>query len=128
MLLIYYGKQLYFMDKVIPFKTDAEKIAYTQEKLEWSKANEFQIWQYFVDRELLFSTDSKLPGRFINPAPFSKFQLEQIDNESPGKIGQFIGWMIVRSYMENNEVSFQEMLSKSAEEIFNNSNYKPQEK
>lgn len=126
--MIYYGKQLYFMDKVIPFKTDAEKIAYTQEKLEWSKANEFQIWQYFVDRELLFSTDSKLPGRFINPAPFSKFQLEQIDNESPGKIGQFIGWMIVRSYMENNEVSFQEMLSKSAEEIFNNSNYKPQEK
>lgn len=125
--MIYYGKLLYFKDMVIPFKTDAEKIAYSQDKLDWAKANEFQIWQYFVDRELLFSTDSKLPGRFLNPAPFSKFQLEQIDNESPGRIGQFIGWQIVRSYMKNNEISFQDMLAKSPEEIFNNSNYKPQE-
>ena len=123
--MVYYGKQLYFKDMVIPFKTDAEKIGYSQEKLDWARANEFQIWQFFVDRELLFSTDSKLPNRFINPAPFSKFQLEQIDNESPGRIGQYIGWQIVRAYMANNKVSFQEMLSKSPQEIFENSNFKP---
>ena len=123
--MVYYGKQLYFKDKVIPFKSDAEKIGYSQEELDWALANEFQIWQYFIDKELLFSTDSNLPSRFINPAPFSKFQLELIDNESPGRIGQYIGWQIVRAYMENNEVSFQEMLSKSPEEIFNNSNFKP---
>jgi gliding motility-associated lipoprotein GldB len=123
--MIYYGKQLYFLDKVIPFKSDAEKIAYTEEKLNWAIANEFQIWQYFIDRELLFSTDSKLPSRFINPAPFSKFQLEQIDNESPGRIGQYVGWQIVKAYMENNAISFQDMLLKSPEEIFNNSNFKP---
>lgn len=122
--MIYYGKQLYFKDKVIPFKTDAEKIGYTQEQLDWAMANEFQIWQYFIERELLFSTDSKLPSRFINPAPFSKFQLELIDNESPGRIGQYLGWQIVKAYMDNNEVSFQDMLSKSTEEIFNNSNFK----
>ena len=124
--MIYYGKQLYFKDKVIPFKTDAEKIGYSQDQLEWAMVNEFQIWQYFIERELLFSTDSKLPSRFINPAPFSKFRLEQIDNESPGRIGQYIGWQIVRAYMQNNNVSFQDMLSKSPQEIFNNSNFKPQ--
>lgn len=123
--MIYYGKQLYFKDKVIPFKTDPEKIGYTQEQLDWAIANEFQIWQYFIEKELLFSTDSDLPSRFINPAPFSKFQLEQIDNESPGRIGQYIGWQIVKAYMENNDISFQDMLSKSPEEIFNNSNFKP---
>lgn len=123
--MIYYGKQLYFKDVVIPFKTDAQKIAYSQEQLDWAKANEFEIWKYFIDRELLYSTDSKLPGRFINPAPFSKFQLEEIDSESPGRIGQYIGWQIVKSYMANNDVSFKDLLNKSAEEIFNNSNFKP---
>lgn len=122
---IYAGKQLYFKDKVIPFKTDAEKISYTQEELDWAMANEAFIWRYFVERELLFSTDSKLPNRFINAAPFSKFYLEEIDNESPDRIGQYIGWQIVKAYMEKNNVSFNELLGKSTKEIFNKANFKP---
>ncbi len=123
--LIYTGKQLYFKDKVIPFKTDAEKIGYSQAQIEWAQANEEYIWRYFVDKELLYSTDSKLPSRFINPGPFSKFYLEEIDNVSPGRIGQYIGWQIVRAYMKNNDVTFKEMLNKSTKEIFENSKFKP---
>lgn len=123
--MIYSGKQLYFMDEVIPFKSEAERISYSQEQLEWANLNESYIWRYFVERELLFSTDSKLPGRFINPAPFTKFYLEEIDSESPGRLGQYMGWQIVKAYMENNEVTLKEMLIKSPEEIFNNSKFKP---
>ncbi len=123
---IYAGKKMYFKDKVIPFKTDAEKIGYTDAELDWAEKNEEYIWRYFVDRELLFSTDSKLPNRFINSAPFSKFYLEEIDNESPARIGQYIGWQIVKSYMDQNqEVTFQQMLNKSTEDIFNNTKFKP---
>ncbi len=110
---------------VIPFKTDAEKIGYTQDQLDWAAANETEIWRYFVEKELLFSTDSKLPNRFINPAPFSKFYLEEIDTESPGQIGRYMGWQIVRAYMAHNEVSLKDMLQKEPTEIFNNSNFKP---
>jgi len=123
--LIYEGKLLYFKDKVIPFKTNAQKLNYTETQYNWAKANEEYIWRYFVDKELLFNTDTKLPSRFINPAPFSKFYLEQIDSESPGEIGKYIGWEIVRAYMENNTVSFKQMLAKSTEDIFENSKYKP---
>lgn len=123
--MIYSGKILYFKDKVIPFKTDAQKISYTPEQLEWAKVNELYIWSYFVDRELLFSTDTKLANRFINSAPFSKFYLEAIDNESPDKLGQYIGWQIVKSYMDNNEVTFNQLLNKSSDEIFNNAKFKP---
>ncbi|NCO63282.1 MAG: gliding motility lipoprotein GldB [Flavobacteriales bacterium] len=123
--MIYFGKQLYFLDKVIPFKTEAERIGYTQEQLDWALANESYVWRYFVERELLFSTDSKLPGRFINPAPFTKFYLEEIDSESPGRLGQYIGWQIVKAYMQNNEVSLKKMLMTSPEEIFNQSKFKP---
>jgi|SRR5690554_273716 len=123
--MIYYGKQLYFKDLVIPFKTDAEKIGYSQEQIDWANANETEIWRFFVERELLYSTDASLPNRFINPAPFSKFQLEEIDRESPGKIGRYMGWQIVKAYMANNQVSIKDMLQKEAKEIFNQSNFKP---
>lgn len=124
--MVYFGKLLYFKDVMVPFKNDAQKIGYTNEQLDWAKSNEFFIWNHFMDKELLYSTDSKLPSRFINPAPFSKFYLEMIDKESPGRIGQFIGWQIVKSYMANNDVELKDMLIKEPIEIFNNSKYKPQ--
>lgn len=122
--MIYYGKVLYFKDVMIPFKEDKEKIGYTTQQLDWVIDNESYIWRYFVERELLFDTNPKLLERFINPAPFSKFNLE-LDRESPGRIGQYIGWQIVRAYMKNNDDTLQQMLSTNAEDIFNNSKFKP---
>ncbi|WP_156112480.1 gliding motility lipoprotein GldB [Lacinutrix jangbogonensis] len=123
--LIYEGKLLYFKDKVIPFKSNSQKLSYTDTEYKWAQANEEYIWRYFVDKELLYNTDPKLASRFINPSPFSKFYLEQIDSDSPGELGKYIGWQIVRAYMENNTISFKQMLTKSTKEIFDNANYKP---
>jgi gliding motility-associated lipoprotein GldB len=122
--MVYSGKQLYFKDKMIPFASDAEKIGYTEAQMDWAAANESEIWRYFIERELLFSTDNTLASRFIADAPFSKFYLE-LDSESPGRIGQYVGWQIVRAYMKNNDVTLMEMLQKNADEIFNNSKFKP---
>ena len=122
--MLYYGKLLYLKDKFIPFKNDAVKIGYSEDELQWAKANEDQIWRYFVENELIFDTDSQLYSRFLYPAPFSKFYLE-LDAESPAKLGQYIGWNIIRAYMERNDVSIKKMLNTSAEEIFNKANYKP---
>jgi len=122
--MIYFGKILYFKDRVIPFKTDAEKIAYTKQQLQFAKLNEEMIWTHFVEKETLFDGDDKLVTRFIAEAPFSKFYLD-IDNQTPGRLGQFIGWQIVRAYMENNEVDLVEMMQTDPTEIFNKSNYKP---
>lgn len=123
--MIYFGKQLYFKEVMIPFKSENERIGYSQEQLNWAVSNESYIWRYFVERELLYSTDAKLPGRFIIDAPFTKFYLEEIDTESPGRLGQFIGWQIVRAYMNQNDVTLKEMLITDTEDIFNNSKFKP---
>ena len=122
--MLYYGKILYLKDLFIPFKSDAEKMGYTQEELDWAENNEDQIWRYFIENELIFDTDSQLYTRFLYPAPFSKFYL-QLDAESPARLGQFIGRNIIRSYMEKNDVSIKKMLNTSAEDIFNKANYKP---
>lgn len=122
--MLYYGKMLYLKELLIPFKADAEILGYLPEEIEWAQANEEQIWRYFVQNELLFSSDPELYSRFLFPGPFSKFYLE-LDAEAPARLGQYIGWQILRQYMDKNEVSVEEMLTKSAEEIFNESNYKP---
>ncbi len=123
--MIYYGKQLYLKDITLPDYTDDEKIGYLPEQIIWCKENESYMWRYFIDKELLYSSDSKLANRFINLAPFSKFYLE-IDNDSPGRIGQWIGWQIVRSFMDNNnDITVQQMLKMDAKELFEKSKYKP---
>lgn len=122
--LVYYGKIQYLKQVFVPFKKDWEIIGYTEEELQWAKANEEQIWRYFIENQIIYDTDSQLYTRFLYPGPFSKFYLE-LDNESPDRLGQFIGLQMLRQYMERNQVSPQEMLEKTAEEIFKNSNYKP---
>ncbi|WP_417361961.1 gliding motility lipoprotein GldB [Galbibacter sp.] len=122
--IVYYGKLYYLMSQWMPKTEYYELIRYKEDQFQWSLANEQYIWRYFISNELLFSTDSKLDDRFINPAPFSKFYLE-LDNESPGRLGQFIGWRIVDSYMKNNEVSLHELLEEPAATVFKNSQYKP---
>jgi len=122
--MVFAGKELYLKDVLLPGYADNEKIGYTPEQLLFCNENESYVWRYFIEEKLLYSTDSKLGNRFINPAPFSKFYLE-IDNETPGRIGTWIGWQIVRAYMKNNSVSVQQMLTLDATEIFNKSKYKP---
>ena len=73
---------------------------------------------------MLYSSDSDLDARFINVAPFSKFY-QASDGDSPGRIGVWIGWQIVRSYMRNNDVTLQELIAVSPEDIYKKSKYKP---
>lgn len=122
--IIYYGKELYLKDKLLPTESDAQKIGYSEDEMDWAIMNEEQIWRYFVERELLYSTDSQLDRRFLDPAPFSKFQLE-LDSESPGRLGRYMGWQIVRAFMEKNDVGIHELLDMRADEILKRSNYKP---
>ncbi|QSS96495.1 gliding motility lipoprotein GldB [Psychroflexus sp. ALD_RP9] len=123
--MVYHGKLLYFKDLVIPWENDAAKIHYTQEQLEWAKSNETKIWEFFIEKDYVFSTQADLKDRFINPAPFSKFYLE-LDNDSSPRIGQYIGWQIVRDFMKNNpEIEPNKLMLLDAQQIFKQSNYKP---
>ncbi|MAU25691.1 MAG: gliding motility lipoprotein GldB [Flavobacteriaceae bacterium] len=123
--IIFYGKVLYFKDIMLPKLEDRHKIGYSNLSMDWARQNEHYVWTYFVEKQLLFSSENKLITRFINNAPFSKFYLS-IDNESPGMIGRFIGWEIVKSYMKNNNTTFIEMILMNPMDIYNKSKYKPQ--
>jgi len=118
------GKLLYTLDAFLPKKADEDKIGYSKDQLNWIKSNEAEIWKFFIEKKLLYSTDNKLNRRFLELAPFSKFYLD-IDTASPSRVGVWYGWQIVRSYMKNNKTTLQDMLAMNNEDIFKKSRYKP---
>ena len=123
--MIYQGKKIYIKDIMLPLKRDALKMCYSDEQLQWVNDNEVYIWQYFIEKQILFNTAPSLVKRFIEPAPFSKFYLE-IDNESPGWIGGWLGWQIFKSYMNRYpKTSINTLLKLPPQTIFSKSNYKP---
>lgn len=123
--LVYNGKILTLQDAFLPDFPDYLKINYTQKQYDWAKANEANIWNFFVENNLVFSDDIRLNERFIKPAPFSKFYTE-IDNESSPQIGIFAGWQICKKFFAKKpETKMKDFLNLSAQEIFNQSNYKP---
>lgn len=124
-LMIDEGKKLILADALLPNTSDELKIGYTQDELEWVKANEGHIWNYFVEQNLIFNSDKSNKERFLEPAPFSKFHNE-IETFSPGQVGVWIGWQICRKFMnENPKISLQEFFSMGGQEIFKDSKYKP---
>ena len=122
--MIYYGKLHYLKDLLLPETPNYQKIGYTAIQEKFCIENEFQMWSYLVDEKLLYDNNIKNYQRFIEDGPFTKFYLE-IDRESPGRIGQWLGWQIVKSYMENNDVSLDQLLKTEPTVIFNKSKYKP---
>ncbi|SHJ14977.1 hypothetical protein SAMN05443429_11076 [Cruoricaptor ignavus] len=123
--IIYAGKRMILTDALLPKTSDAVKMGYTEEQLKWAQANEGNVWNFFVENDIVFSDDVRLNGRFIEEGPFSKFYTE-VDNSSSPQIGIFIGWMICRSFLDKNpDTTLKEFLKMDATEIFNKSQYNP---
>ncbi len=125
--MVYQGKLMILQDAFLPSEPDYLKINYTPDQYDWSFANEVNIWDYFVENNLVFSDDPRLSERFIQPGPFSKFYTA-IDNESSPQIGIFTGWQICKEFFfRNPSVKLQDFLKLDGQTIFNTSQYKPQQ-
>ncbi|GAK93704.1 gliding motility protein GldB [Nonlabens ulvanivorans] len=124
--MVYHGKLHYLQELFAPQSTGAQIFNYAPEKFDFVVNNESQMWSFFVDENLLYNTNPKLQSRFILPAPFSKFYLE-VDQDTPGGVGQYIGYRMVKAYMENNDTPLDAMLTLPADVIFNKSGYKPKQ-
>ncbi|CAM4366200.1 gliding motility lipoprotein GldB [Flavobacterium terrigena] len=122
--MIYFGKLHYLKDLLIPEVPNYQKIGYTEMQEKFCIENESQMWSYLVNEKLLYDNNIKNYQRFIEDGPFTKFYLD-IDRESPGRVGQWLGWQIVKSYIENNDVTLDELLKTEPTVIFNKSGYKP---
>lgn len=95
--MLYRGKCLMLAQAFVPTVSAYRLMGYTPAQWQWCLDNEFEVWNYFVSRDLLYDKDQALDARFLKQAPFSKFYLS-IDNASPARIGSWIGWRIMQAY------------------------------
>lgn len=124
-VMVYYGKMMTLQDAFLPNTPDYLKMNYTKKQYDWCVANEINIWNFFVEKNLVFSDDQRLADRFITEGPFSKFYAE-IDKESSPQVGIFTGWQICRKfYKEKPETKLTDFLKMNAEDIFKISQYNP---
>ena len=121
--MIFRGKQLFLLSQLLPDKPEREIIGYSKEQWEWCEQYERAIWNRIMAKRDLFKTESTILASYINEGPFTA----EVSQESPGRLGQWVGWQIVDSYMRNNEgVSIQELLGEGdAQKILEQSFYKP---
>ncbi|MCJ8155277.1 gliding motility protein GldB [Chryseobacterium sp. SSA4.19] len=127
-MMILNGKIMILKDAFLPTYPEYLKMNYTQKQYEWAVANEANIWNYFVENNIIFGDDHRLEDRFIAPGPFSKFYTD-IDNESSPQVGIFAGWQICKAYLnEKPDTKLQDFLKMDATVIFNQSGYKPKMK
>jgi hypothetical protein len=119
--MILHGKVAYFLEQTLP-KTDmAVRFGYTPEQMTWAKRNEKILWSYLIGEKLLYEQ---------NPFKFRSFVMEsptvQAFPGSPGRVGHYLGYQIVRKYMENTGQSVPELFAETdSQKILRLSNYRP---
>jgi len=121
--MIYEGKIQYFLEAMLPFLDDTLKMGYTNKQMDWCYKNEKNLWTAVIEGEMLYQTKPIQIKNMIKEAPFS----QPFGNHSPPKLGVWIGWQIVRSYMKNNpEISLKELMENNDyTAILNSSSYQP---
>jgi hypothetical protein len=121
--MIYHGKILFALDALMPDAHDTLKTGYTGKQLSWCIDNEKNIWSFFIENNLLYSIDPGQVAKFIGEGPTTN----GFPKESPGNLGQWLGWQIVSSYMQQHaEKSPADLLADyDYKKIFREAKYKP---
>lgn len=121
-LALYSGKILYFLDQTLPDVPEHIKIRYTPEQLSWMKENVKNVWGYLIQNQILYSTDKGLLFKLTSEGP----KTNAFGEGSAPRVCDYIGWQIVNSYMDNNNVSLSDLFSNTdSRKILNQSQWRP---
>ncbi len=116
------GKRMYLLDAFLPDTPDTLKTGYTGKQLDGCYKNEALIWNYFVENNLLFITDPMQTRDYVSDGP----KTEALGDASPGNIGRFVGWQIVKKWMGMDaKRTLTDLINTPAKTIFEEAAYKP---
>jgi len=121
--MILEGKRLLLTESVLPHAPDSVIFPYPQEKIQWAMQNEANIWGYLIEKKYLYTRDNTVIRKLIKEAPFTSF----FGNQSPGRIGVWVGWQICRSWVQKNpNRPLSDLMNElDAQKILTESKYKP---
>ena len=120
--MIYYGKALEFTKQMLPCVPDNIIMGYTAQQMADSEVSEAVIWSHFVENKLFYSQDPLNITKYVDERP----AIPEIDKVCPGRIGQWLGWQIVKAYREETGADFVELMNETdAQKILTRSKYRP---
>ena len=98
--MIRWGKVLYLTKASFPEMEEHLIMRYKKSGWDWAVENELQFWEYLVNQKELFASEELNVANMINPGPTTSGLPEK---GAPDRMGQFIGYRMVRHYMEEKE-------------------------
>lgn len=117
------GKQWWLLDHFLPGTPDSIKTGYTQQQLDWCQQNEGLIWSYIIKNEDLYSVNPATIQTYIGESPFTSVFSQE---DSPGNIGPWIGWQIVKKFAEKNSgLKPADVMLASPKQILEEAKYRP---
>ena len=116
------GKRIFLLKKFVPFAEDHQVIGYTKKQYSDCIEREAMIWNLFIQNDILQSIDNSTIKNYIGESP----KTAELGEASPGNIGSFCGWQIVKKFMDKFPgTSLESLMSTDPEIIFQKTKYKP---
>lgn len=122
--MMYYGKSFEFMKAMLPETADSLIIGYPDSSMVNTAYAQDLVWGHFIDKQLIYETNDRIKDRYLVERP----KTTEIGPACPGRIGQWVGWEIVKHYRtENPKITLQQLMAnQNARQIFEESKYKGQ--
>ena len=112
--IVRWGKIIYFTEAAFPELDKHIILRYSEEQLKWAYDNEFEFWDYIVGENMLFQLNERNEANMLGPGP----KTPGLPKEgAPDRLGQFLGWQMVKSYMDQNDISLAELAELTYNEI-----------
>lgn len=121
--MIHDGKLKYFEKCMLPEVPDDILFGFTPDQMKFCRKNESQMWQYLVEKDLLFKTDQLIIRKLTGEAPFTSY----FTKESPGRAVVWLGFRIIESFMlKNPGINIRELMkSTDIQDILEKAKYSP---
>jgi hypothetical protein len=119
--MVQQGIQHYVVEKLLPTAGDSMIMLYSDMEMAWALNFEQSLFKDVAQK--MFESDMLVKRKLLGENAFTSTYSE----DSAPRIGAFLGWRIVRSYMKNNpEVSLAMLVQETDfEKIYRASKYKP---
>ncbi|MAO32469.1 MAG: hypothetical protein CL824_03090 [Crocinitomicaceae bacterium] len=112
--MIYWGKVLYLINASIPDADLSLICRYSPNDFKWAEDKESDIWKHIIDQKMLYKRNDLTDKGWFSEAPFTS----GLPNESPQRLGQYIGYKMVLSYMAvNPNIALKELIKVSYTDI-----------
>lgn len=94
--MIYEGVLTEAKMRLVPDATLEMALDYSPQQLQWLADNEGNMWRMIVTQQMLYDVSPFIAERLLLPSPGT----EALNRNAPGRAGRYIGYRIVRSYLD----------------------------